>query len=162
MSTQKFIGSFLKPFSISCRDEGLCVFSQIKKSLSSSEILNIILGKEHENKITDKVPIGVKKNATYVIDTSKLASPNDVRADDLGVWVNNGVRRTFVTCNVSCGKVKNIEVIKSSCFPVKAHQIVRSYFYHKHSKDFKRSIIELLGELYIEVIRKFLLSMCIL
>ena len=87
--------------------------------------MDIITGTGHGNRICSKVPIGTDKNVTFVIDTTRLKSPEDIRADDLGVWRNNGVRR----CNTACGK----------------YQLVRSYFYHKESKDYRRVIFQLYG-----------------
>ena len=91
-----------------------------------------------------------------MIDSSKLRSPEDIRADDLGVWVNNGVRCCFVTCKSSSNKViSNIKVIsKGDPLPSQYYQLVRSYFYHKQSKDFKRTIFQLYGRFTSSIIIK--------
>ena len=94
------------------------------------------------------MPLGIKDDATFIIDTSKLKSPDDIRADDLGVWVNNGVRRVWLTCNVSAQSVSGIEILgrKPSTLPSKHYQLVRSYFFHKGSRDFRKVIVQLFGK----------------
>ena len=65
-----------------------------------------ILGNGHENKICHKVPIKIEENAVFVIDSRSLK----FRADDLGVWVNNGVHHCIVTCTSSRNFVSNVKV----------------------------------------------------
>ena len=123
----------------------MCYFHG-KKTFSSSEILMIILGSGHNNKICCKVPIGIQKNAVFVIDATRLKSPDDIRADDLGVWVNNGVRRSFLTCKSVGNTISKVEVVsKEPNMPLKYYQLMKSYFYHKQSKDYKRIIYQLYG-----------------
>ena len=102
----------------------LHLFSQ-KKTFTIPEIVDIITSTGHGNRICSKVPNGTDKNVAFVIDTTKLKSPEDIQANDLGVWRNNVVRR----CSIACGK----------------YQLVRSYFYHKESKDYRRVIFQLYG-----------------
>lgn len=111
------------------------------------ELVNILL--TEQTSVCTKAPVGVRENATYIVDTSKLKSPDGIRADDLGVWVNNGVRRVWLTCKVSGQIVSNVTVVgrkKPSGTTTAHYQLVRSYFYHKHSKDFRRSIFQLFGK----------------
>ena len=63
---------------------------------------------------THEYYIQVHAHAVFVIDSRSLKSPNDVRADDLGVWVNNGVRRCIVTCTSSRNVYRMLK-----CFPIK-------------------------------------------
>ena len=58
-----------------------------------------------------KVPIRIEENAVFEIDSRSLKCPNDVRADDLGAWVNNGVRHCIVTCTSSRNVVSNVKVL---------------------------------------------------
>lgn len=50
------------------------------------------------------------------IDGEALKSADDVRADDLGVWINNGVCHVHVSCVFSKGSICNIEIVKSMQF----------------------------------------------
>ena len=58
-----------------------------------------------------KYAIGIQKNAVFVIDATRLKSPDDIRADDLGVWVNNGVRHSFLTCKSVGNIISKVEVV---------------------------------------------------
>jgi hypothetical protein len=102
-------------------------YFQGKKSYSSSEIMGIILGSEQNSKVCSRVPIGVHENAVFVIDASRLKSPDDIRADDLGVWVNNGVCRRFMTCKSSGSTITGVQVLsKKDGLPSRYYQLVKS------------------------------------
>ena len=51
----------------------------------------------------------------FVIDSRSLKCPN-VRSDDLGVWVNNGVRHCIVTCTTSGHVVSNVKVLPNKLY----------------------------------------------
>lgn len=86
----------------------------------------------------------------FVIDASRLKSPDDIRADDLGVWVNNGVHRCFLTCKSSGDTITSVKVLsKKDALPARYYQLVKSYFFHKQSKDYKHTIFQLFGRLIL-------------
>lgn len=41
--------------------------------------------------ICQSVPKCVDVNAAFIVDTSSLGSRDDVKCDDNGAWINNGV-----------------------------------------------------------------------
>jgi predicted naringenin-chalcone synthase len=41
-------------------------------------------------KVSSNKPTSITSSATYVIDVSKLAHPDDVKVDDLGIWHHSG------------------------------------------------------------------------
>ena len=43
------------------------------------------------------MPVIIEHICTFVVDQSQLAHAHDVRADDCGVWKNNGMRPCVVT-----------------------------------------------------------------
>lgn len=42
------------------------------------------------SKIATSQPVGVQDNMVFIVDLSKLAKDEDIRADDLGSWLCNG------------------------------------------------------------------------
>ena len=63
------------------------------------------------SRICNKVPYGVKKNASFIIDTPKLKNKEDWKADDLGKWENRGNHGTVVTVDVE-NKIIDSEPVK--------------------------------------------------
>jgi len=69
------------------------------KRLSNTDMLALI---RHQQDVVclefptvlAKVPIGIQKNACFVVDLSKLGHPKDVLSDNNGVWTNSrGVQK---------------------------------------------------------------------
>ena len=91
-----------------------------KKTFSICELVNILL--------TRSVPNYHWASMIMLLNTLKLKSADYVRADDLGVWVNNGVHRVWLTCKVSAQSVSRIEILgyKPCNLPSKHFQL---YFY---------------------------------
>ena len=62
--------------------------------LTTQEAVSVLLNSElRESSICTKVPFSVEVNAVFVVDLNKLASPNDVFCDDMGVWTWGGSSR---------------------------------------------------------------------
>ena len=62
-----------------------------------------------QSEVCTKQPIGCIRSATFIIDTTKLGHQEDVRADDLGVWHNKGVRTNFFRIDFAkTGKLKHV------------------------------------------------------
>ena len=51
-------------------------------------------------------PIGCSSSMTFLVDASKLQDREDIRADDLGVWINRVVKSSFCTINIQGDAVK--------------------------------------------------------
>ena len=49
------------------------------------------------NALIKEVPIRCQKNATFVVNTAALQNPDDILADDNGVYKNNGTSYNLVT-----------------------------------------------------------------
>ena len=47
--------------------------------------------------ICQSVPKNVEANARFVVDTHKLRKSEDVKCDDCGSWINNGVRKLYLS-----------------------------------------------------------------
>lgn len=69
-----------------------------------------------------KQPIGVTVSSTFFIDSSKISDRDDIRADDLGVWINQGVHSKYCSIQFENNMAKRIQ--KFSCYPAVMHSSV--------------------------------------
>ena len=66
-----------------------------------------------ENNICKSIPRNVEKNASFLISTENLKNLEDVRCDDNGSWINNGVRKIYLCIDHHTNPKKlNVTVIK--------------------------------------------------
>ena len=96
------------------------------------------------NKIATTQPVFIQDNVIFIVDMSKLDKPEDIRADDLGSWSCNGKR--LIRCIVDDkGNVSEL-VTKQKTHSGETYTLVRRYYEHMTSKDFKKTIAELIGK----------------
>jgi len=79
-------------------------------SLTISQSVRILLQAKKEEICTQQ-PIGCTSSNTFVVDLSELDDRNDIRADDLGVWVNKGVKSSFCNVEFKDDRVKSVKVL---------------------------------------------------
>ena len=78
-----------------CRDKedsDIPIFATGIVKYTTEEIVSILLNKKH-NKIgviSQRQPVNVRESKVYVVNTDGLDHPDDVKADDLGSWRNDG------------------------------------------------------------------------
>lgn len=96
--------------------------------------------------ICNIVPVNIEHNCTFVVNQSRLAHPDDIRADDCGVWKNNGVRPCVVTWKNKEATIVARGAKKCRAYTMKSADFViqRTYFVHNSYEDFRRviSVIE--------------------
>ena len=116
---------------------------------NTSNLVSIVLGHGiNSDDICSTVPKCVDVNATFVVDTSNFKSPKDVKCDDGGSWVNNGVRKLYLSIeNVADPKSLSVTTMKRGSKPPKEKHwtLIRTYFIYKACKDFKKIIVALEG-----------------
>ena len=107
--------------------------------------------------ICSKQPIGVSCSSTIFVDLSKLSDRADVRADDLGVWINQGVQSKY--CSVQFEKNMARRIQKFACQPAvmraSVYRCKRSYWYHAEDSKFVRRLIEIEGIFFQYLIQAF-------
>lgn len=70
-------------------------------------LCNILLDPDVDSKLICKTqPLQVAHNVTFVVDCSALHDKKDLLADDLGVWISKGSRKTSFVANISPGFVR--------------------------------------------------------
>ena len=87
----------------------------------------------------------VCKNASFVVDLHSLDDPQDMRADENGVWQRNGSPVAYVSIHNSSG---NTRVLKRSKMGHHSHhfKLTRTYYRHTSSPDFTRIITTVHGK----------------
>ena len=129
----------------------LPVYAQPNKMLTTQEAVSVLLSSElQESSICTKVPFSVEINAVFIVDLNKLASPNDVLCDDMGVWTWGGSSKRWISVD-SDGFI--IFLKKSQTGDDESCYLVWKRYYNlKSSPDVKRMIIILEGkDVYVRV-----------
>ena len=64
-----------------------------KNTESTHSLVSLILGHNvSEDLVCKSIPNNVEKNANFSINTENDRNKEDVRCNDVGSWINNGVR----------------------------------------------------------------------
>ena len=124
----------------------LPVYAQPCKMLSTQEVIGVLLNAElQKSSICTKVPFSVEINAVFVIDLNKLASPNDVLCDDMGVWIWGGSSKRWILVDEE-GFVTFLKKCQTEGNDESCYLVWKCYYYLKSSPDVKRMIIILEGK----------------
>ena len=73
------------------------VFSNTSKRYPTEGVVCHIL-ETSEAKVCQEQPLDCTETKAFIISTDAVDHPDDLRADDLGVWINNAVRKEY--CSV--------------------------------------------------------------
>jgi len=88
------------------------------------------------NQVCSKVPTSIHKNVAFGVDSSKLADRTDFVADDMGVWVNNGVDTTYFDISMSTdGQIESVSRAEEGST---AYAVKRVYHTHGTNKSLKK------------------------
>ena len=78
-------------------DPELPLFSSVSSGYPASELARILMNQNIDPKRVCHVqPLGVTKNATFIVGIDDVLFI-DLKADDLGTWMNNGTKSTYFT-----------------------------------------------------------------
>ena len=100
----------------------------------------VILEQVEKGLICTQQPTNVCMNSTYVVNLHSLDDPSDIRADENGVWVRTGSPVTYVSLHQSSSGSHHIH--KRSKLGKFSHhyKLIRTYYRHADSPDFRRII----------------------
>ena len=110
----------------------------------------ILLKEEPPDKslISSIPPRCVKENVSFVVDTNKLKSVNNILADDTGAWLDNGQHKFHYRKDgekyLRLGQGK----CDSSGIDITVH---RHYYQHESAKDFRKTITFPTGSFYSNI-----------
>lgn len=133
---------------------GICnlpIFERSSKRLHARGIVERLLDCSLDMaKVATTRPVSIEDNVIFVIDTSKLPCPSDVRADDLGSWRCNGKQLCYCTLSPT-GHVEEIQTRKPSNSK-STYGLIRRYYTHGTASDLRKTVAELIGKLmYISI-----------
>ena len=123
-------------------DTELPMFSTTPFGYNVKKVARILLNPKEE-KVCHIQPLGVTKNATFIVDIDDVAFA-DLRADDLGAWKTNGTKTTYFrilpsgTIWIASNKGKEP---RSTCYVM-----TRRYYVHGTYRLFRRVIIDIRGK----------------
>jgi len=112
--------------------------SSRRRLYSAKDIVFILLSPhmKESNQVCKKVPTSISKNVSFVVDLSKLADRTDFLADDMGVWINNGVDTAYFEVSMSAdGTIDTVTKATSHC---PTFTIKRVYRTHGTNKSLKK------------------------
>ena len=118
---------------------------------STTGTVSLILGHgTHNEEICKSVPRNVASNSNFLVSTKCLKHKEDIKCDDGGSWVNNGIRKVYIHIhNEKNHKKMKVDVIKrgGKAPDDQCWCLTRTYFILKQSKDFKTIIVTLQSQL---------------
>lgn len=91
--------------------------------------------------VCTKMPMGCKATSTFLVDTSCLANPQDIKADDNGKFCHNGKKVEFLEVD-DAGEVWQLSK-KPRTLKGGQYKLYRTYWMHSNNSDFKRRLTEL-------------------
>ena len=97
--------------------------------------------------ICPEQPLHVIKNVSFVIDMNSLDDPNDLKADENGVWKRMGSPVAYI----SIYRKEGVDYIyrRSKLGKTSSHyKVTRTYYKHLDSPDFHRVIVTIHGKLW--------------
>ena len=106
-----------------------------------------MLNKKHdEGLISQRQPVDVRESKVYVVNTDGLDHPDDVKADDLGSWRNDGQHKKWIKVKQCQGQLSSIEFCSGKPkHDSSSYCLHRSYYVHHSNRHFKRKISYLSG-----------------
>ena len=125
------------------------ILPDVHNTDSTSNLVSILLGHGiNDETICQTVPKCVDVNAIFLVNTSEFSNLDDVKCDDNGSWINNGVRQLYLSVtNEADQKLLKVTTIQRGGKPPEEKHwcLIRTYFLCKASKDFKKMIVSLQG-----------------
>ena len=88
------------------------VFSWSKKAYMAEQLVCIPLGQYSEERLCISQPVNISHNVTFLVQTSHLKHPDDIKCDGMGSWKHNGSPKHFYCVNKSTKGITNIEPLK--------------------------------------------------
>ena len=84
------------------------ILPDVHNTDSTSNLVSILLGHGiNDETICQTVPKCVDVNAIFLVNTSEFSNLDDVKCDDNGSWINNGVRKLYCTLVLQMKQTRN-------------------------------------------------------
>ena len=125
------------------------MFASGIEKYSAKELVQILLEKRlHQGYVSQQQPLRVKESKVFIVDTDNLSHPDDIKADELGGWKNDGQHSRWLKVELHQNEVTSIKFCGGK--PSSDSHIYclhRAYFVHRSNCHFKRKIAYLSGNI---------------
>ena len=104
---------------------------QFSSALKSVEVLDLLSNTlPEDSSVCVSKPIGIRRSATFIVARKCLGNSDDIKADDLGVWVHKGKPvRSYKVSRLPSGEVYGVE-LTSQGDVADVFQLTRIYYHH--------------------------------
>ena len=130
--------------------DDLPVFKRGKVEYTVPQLVLILSGTHDDDDVCKTQPTGIEHNCSFIVDLTCIKDPNDLRADDSGVWKHKGVRKTWVVTNeegvVIMQSREHAPKQANTQADCQTYIVTRVYHTLQASSDFKRMIVTLTGK----------------
>ena len=94
------------------------------------------------------VSTSVCESVTFVVNVDHIENQDDVLADDMGVWKNNGVDTNYVHATLSERKVTSVEKCGPPSTSANTYKVKRVYRTHATDGTLKKLTAYIYGEMF--------------
>lgn len=117
------------------------IFSSTSCGFVAEQMARNLLSPPME-KVCHVQPLGIRKNATFIVDMDDIPFM-DLKSDDLGVWKTNGTKTTYFMILES----GEIFISRKQKGPRSSYYVLtKRYYVHGTYQLFRRVIIDIQGE----------------
>ena len=123
------------------------VFSWSKKAYTAEQLVCILLGQYSEERLCISQPVNISHNVTFLVQTSHLKHPDDIKCDDMGSWKHNGSPKHFYCVTKSTKGITNIEPLKTKpSDPAEdIYELKRVYYQNSSDETIRKLVAKLEG-----------------
>lgn len=110
---------------------------ELDRLLKPVEALDLILNTSPDDaSVCLSKPISIQKAATFIIAKKSVGNVDDIKADDLGVWIHMGKPiRKYRICRLDSGEVYGVEL--TSDVGESVYELTRVYYHQKHTPTYR-------------------------
>ena len=119
------------------------IHSRMPSGYPVGDIVTFLLSESNEFKRCTTQPLGVAENATFLLDLDYV-NYQDLKADDLGVWVPTGTKKVFFRFS-SSGILKFTNKKSGNAVKSSYYTLTRRYYVHKSYDKYHRQIADIEG-----------------
>ena len=105
------------------------------------DLLNVILNADVTSEVVcTQKPVGVMNAAVFIVNTTKLRHPDDLKADDMGSYVHIGKSVRYYTVDrLPTGEVYRMKHYDESSKG--AFSLTRIYYHHKGTSECRKTFM---------------------
>lgn len=118
------------------------IYDSFTEVMKPVEAFNAIINTAPSSKVVClRKPVGIRDAAVFLVDTTKLKHPNDLKADDMGSWIHKGkpIRHFEIERVPQSGEVYGAKPCDHRRDD-SVYKLTRIYYHHRGTSEFRRTI----------------------